>query len=85
LNLNTTILKICPLGGDCAPNCHFWVALTVLHITGLQVRLYVFRLIEAFRLLEEEPTVCLPWIDFLCDLPFRLEAPKVIQISLSEL
>jgi len=46
--------------------------LTVLHVIGLQVRRYVFRLIEAFRLLEEGPTVCPSWIDFLCDLPFRL-------------
>jgi len=47
-------------GGDFAPNCHFWVALTVLHVTGLQVRGYVPRLIEAFHLLEEGPTVCPP-------------------------
>jgi len=72
LNLNWTVLKICPWGGDFATNGHFWVALTVLHVTGLQVRRYVFRLIEAFHLLEEGPTVCPPWIDFLCDLLFRL-------------
>jgi len=32
----------------------------------------LFRLIKAFHLLEEGPTVCPPWIDFLCDWPFRL-------------
>jgi len=31
-----------------------------------------FRLIKAFHLLEEGPMVCPPWIDFLCDWPFRL-------------
>jgi len=61
-----------PLRGDFATNGQFWVALMVLHVIGLQVRRYVFRLIEAFHLLEEGPTLCPPWIDFLCDLPFRL-------------
>ena len=37
---------------------HFWVPLTVLH--GLQIRGYVSRLIKAFRLLQEGPTVCPP-------------------------
>jgi len=35
LNLNTRILKI-------FQNCNFGVALTGLHVTGLQVRGYVF-------------------------------------------
>jgi len=47
-----------PLRGDFVPNRHFWVALTVLHVTDLHVRGYVFRLIEAFHILQEGPTVC---------------------------
>jgi len=56
-------------------NGHFWVALTVLDVTGLQARRYVFRLIKAFRLLEEGLTVCTPWIDFLCDYRFGYRSP----------
>jgi len=43
-----------------------------LRVTGLEVRGYIFRLSQAFRLSEEGPTVCPPQIDILCDLPFRL-------------
>ena len=63
------------LKGWFCPKPPFLVALTVLHVTCLQVRGYVSRLIKAFRLLQEGPTVCPPWIDFLCDLPFRLQKP----------
>ena len=58
--------------------------MTVLHVTGLQVRGYVFRLIEAFRLLKEGPTV--PTLNrlFVRLTVSALEAPKVTQISQSE-
>jgi len=56
----------------------------VLHVTGLQVRGYVFRLLEAFGLLEEGHTVCPPWIDFVRLTILAVEAPKLTHISLSE-
>jgi len=72
------------LKGWFCPKPPFLLALTVLHVTCLQVRGYVFRLI-AFRLVQEGPTVCPSWIDFLWDWTVSVvEAVKVTQISLSE-
>jgi len=53
--------------GDFAPQTAiFWVALTGVRVTGLQVMGYVS------HLLEEGPAVWPPRIDFLCDLLFPL-------------
>jgi len=44
LNLSRRIMKISLKRVTLPPNRHFWVALTGLHVTDLQVSGYVFRL-----------------------------------------
>ena len=73
-----------PLRGDFAPNGHFWVALTVLHVkaTGQGLRFSTYRSIPSIT--GRANGVSTLNLLFVRLTVLAVEAPKVTQISLSE-